>query len=36
MLSSQGNPSMDNLATIFQVLREKLGVEIRARVVKAA
>ena len=36
MLSSRGNPSMDNLAAIFQVLREKLGVEIRARAVKAA
>jgi len=36
MLSKQGNPSMDNLATIFDVIRKTLGVEIEARGVKAA
>jgi DNA-binding phage protein len=36
MLSQQGNPSMDNLATIFDVIRKTLGVEIEARGVKAA
>lgn len=25
MLSAQGNPSMDNLATIFSAVRQKLG-----------
>jgi len=36
MLSEKGNPSMDNLATIFDVIRKTLGVEIEARGVKAA
>lgn len=36
MLSDRGNPSMDNLAAIFGVVRKKLGVEIQARTVKAA
>ena len=36
MLSDRGNPSMDNLAAIFGVVRKKLGVDIQARAVKAA
>ena len=36
MLSERGNPSMDNIATIFGVVRKRLGVDIRARTVKAA
>jgi DNA-binding phage protein len=36
MLSTRGNPSMDNLAAIFDVVRKKLGVEIEARTIKAA
>lgn len=36
MLSRQGNPSMDNLASIIGVLRRTLRVELRARTVKAA
>ena len=36
MLSSRGNPSMDNLAAIFGVLRKRLGVELHAHAVKAA
>jgi DNA-binding phage protein len=36
MLSDRGNPSMDNLAAIFGVVRKRLGVDIRARAVKAA
>jgi DNA-binding phage protein len=36
MLSSRGNPSMDNLATIFGVVRKRLGVQIEAHTVKAA
>ena len=36
MLSKQGNPSMDNLAIIFDVIRKILRVEIEARAVKAA
>lgn len=36
MLSDRGNPSMDNLAAIFGVVRKRLGVDIRARTVKAA
>lgn len=31
MLSATGNPSMDNLAAIFGVLRRKLQVDIKAR-----
>jgi DNA-binding phage protein len=36
MLSKRGNPTMDNLAAILSVLRKRLGVEIRARAIKAA
>lgn len=36
MLSAGGNPSMDNLATIFDVLREALKVEIEVHAVEAA
>lgn len=36
MLSKNGNPSMDNLAAIIDVLRKELGVELNARAVKAA
>ena len=36
MLSTKGNPSMDNLAAILSVLRKKLGVELEVRIVKAA
>ncbi len=36
MLSTRGNPSMDNLAAIFDVVRKRLGVEIEARTVRAA
>jgi DNA-binding phage protein len=36
MLSERGNPSMDNLAAIFGVVRKRLGVDIRAHAVKAA
>lgn len=36
MLSVNGNPSMDNLATIFDVLRNALKVEIEVHAVEAA
>jgi len=36
MLSSRGNPSMENLAAIFDVLRRGMRVELQARTVKAA
>lgn len=36
MLSKNGNPSMDNLAAIINVLRKKLGVELDAHAVEAA
>lgn len=36
MLSTNGNPSMDNLAAIFDVLRNELGVDLKAHTVKAA
>jgi DNA-binding phage protein len=36
MLSSRGNPSMDNLAAIFDAVRENLKVGIRVRTVEAA
>lgn len=36
MLSDRGNPSMDNLAAIFSVVRKRLGVDIHAHAVKAA
>ena len=36
MLSKQGNPSMDNLAAIFDVVRKRLGVQLQAQTVEAA
>ncbi len=36
MLSSKGNPSMDNLATIFSAVRRKLKVDIEVHTVKMA
>ena len=36
MLSARGNPSMDNLAAIFRVVRKKLGVDLKAHAVEAA
>jgi DNA-binding phage protein len=36
MLSLNGNPSMDNLATIFDALRTRLNVEIEVHTVEAA
>jgi len=36
MLSQNGNPSMDNLAAIFDAVRHKLKVGIRVRTVAAA
>ena len=33
MLSKNGNPTMDNLATILGVVRKRLGVEIKAHAV---
>ncbi|HLI20836.1 MAG TPA: transcriptional regulator [Stellaceae bacterium] len=36
MLSQNGNPTMDNLAAILNVLRKKLRVEMQAHAVKAA
>lgn len=36
MLSISGNPSMDNLAAIFAVIRSKLGVDIQVHAVRAA
>ena len=36
MLSAQGNPSMDNLATIFGAIRQKLGVGFEVRAVHTA
>ena len=36
MLSLNGNPSMDNLANIFGVLRSALNVEIEVHAVEAA
>jgi DNA-binding phage protein len=36
MLSTAGNPTMNNLAAIVGVVRRKLGVEMQARTVKAA
>jgi DNA-binding phage protein len=35
MLSDRGNPSMDNLAAIFAVIRRHLSVDIRAQSVKS-
>jgi DNA-binding phage protein len=36
MLSPKGNPSMDNLAAIFDAIRHRLKVDLRARSVVAA
>ena len=36
MLSANGNPGMDNLATIFGALRRTLGVGLKVRTVTAA
>jgi DNA-binding phage protein len=36
MLSKHGNPSMDNLAVIFDAVRQRLKVELKAQTVKAA
>ncbi|SRR5258708_3676687 len=36
MLSSHGNPSMDNLAAIFGAVRRRLGVQLEAHAVEAA
>src|SRR6266508_3395160 len=36
MLSSRGNPSMDNLAAIFDAVRENLKVSIAVRTVQAS
>jgi len=36
MLSSKGNPSMDNLAAIFGVVGDRLKVDLKAHSVKAA
>ena len=35
MLSSSGNPSMDNLAAIFHAIRERLNVSLEAHSVAA-
>lgn len=36
MLSRNGNPSMDNLAVIFDAVRQRMKVELKAQAVKAA
>ena len=36
MLSRTGNPSMDNLAAIFDAVRQRLKVGLKAQTVKAA
>lgn len=36
MLSANGNPNMDNVAAIFDALRQRLKVDLRARSVVAA
>ena len=36
MLSTKGNPSMDNLAIIIGVLRKQLGVKLTSRAVNTA
>ncbi|MCD5417448.1 transcriptional regulator, partial [Candidatus Bipolaricaulota bacterium] len=33
MLSAKGNPTMDNLTTIFKVLRQRLNVDIEVHTV---
>jgi DNA-binding phage protein len=35
MLSSKGNPNMDNLAAIFSAVRRRLGVGLEVRAVEA-
>lgn len=35
ILSEKGNPSMDNLAAIFDAVRKRLGVDIPAHAVEA-
>jgi DNA-binding phage protein len=36
MLSKEGNPSMDNLAAIFDAVRKKLGVSLQTQAVETA
>jgi DNA-binding phage protein len=36
MLSKKGNPSMDNLAAIFDTVRKRLGVNLQAQTIEAA
>ncbi len=36
MLSASGNPTMDNLATIFGAVRKSLNVELHVRATRAA
>ncbi|HBR77223.1 MAG TPA: transcriptional regulator, partial [Cyanobacteria bacterium UBA11149] len=36
MLSAKGNPTMDNLTTIFNVLRKELRVDITVQTVSCA
>jgi DNA-binding phage protein len=36
MLSRTGNPSMDNLAGIFDAIRQRMKVDLKAQTVKAA
>lgn len=36
MLSRHGNPSMDNLAVIFDAVRQRMKVELKAQTVRAA
>jgi DNA-binding phage protein len=36
MLSKKGNPSMDNLAAIFDAVRKRLGVNLQAQTIEAA
>ena len=36
MLSKHGTPSMDNLALIFDAVRQRMKVELKAQAVKAA
>jgi DNA-binding phage protein len=35
MLSARGNPTMDNLTAILQVLRKRLGVSLDVQVITA-
>jgi hypothetical protein len=36
MVSENGNPGMDNLAAIFDVVSKRLGVNLQAQTVRAA